>query len=158
MEERIVFYLCTYSGRASHSADRPWHRQTWCPLPTSLKLCSSAPRPACRLWLPGKQANRTQWTRRIIFVEGRDRDRLSHNSPHHQYFTPSREPNKSLWQIIISWKWWLAHLDVLNKELQQKGFIPRIPFRSYTPQISRRPVSDKLLTYHTDNLISACQT
>lgn len=113
--------------------------------------CSSAP--VCRWrrrrqrpadW--GSQANRhsTHWTRRIIFVEGRDRDRLSHNSPHHQYFTPSREPNKSLWliQIIIGRVRWLAHLEALRKELQQKG----LSRASYLDVMRQRSASDLPLT------------
>lgn len=94
----------------------------------------------------GSQANRhsTQWTRRIIFVEGRDRDRLSHNSPHHQYFTPSREPSKSLWliQIIICRIRWLAHLDALRKELQQKG----LSQASYLDVVRQRSATDLSLT------------
>lgn len=108
--------------------------------------CSSAPVCRCRPADWGYQANRhsTQWTRRIIFVEGRDRDRLSHNSPHHQYFTPSREPNKSLWliQIIISRIWWLAHLDALWKELQQKV----LSQASYLDVVCQRSLTELSLT------------
>lgn len=63
---------------------------------TSLPLRCTVPCLACSLELPGKRRS-THRTRRIIFVEGRDQDRLSHNSLHHQYFTASREPNKSLY-------------------------------------------------------------
>lgn len=49
----------------------------------------------------------------------------------------------------------LAHLDAVRKELQQKG----LSEASYcTTKISRWFVSDKFQTYHTDNLISGCQT
>lgn len=89
------------------------HSEHWCLTVLYLLPCSFAPVCHQRPEDWGSQANRhsTQWTRRIIFVEGRDRDRLSHNSPHHQYFTPSRELNKTLWliQIIISRIQWLAH-------------------------------------------------
>lgn len=96
-----IFWACFPVGRsplAQAQAVMPL-----CPLSTFLQLCFSVP-PWTEDW--GSRANRhsTQWTRQIIFVEGRDRDRLSHNSHHHHYFTPSREPSKSLWfiQIIIS--------------------------------------------------------
>lgn len=64
-----------------------------------LQLCSSCHHQPADC---GSQANRrsTQWTRRIIFVEGRDWDRLSHNSPHHQYFTPFREPRSDLCRLL----------------------------------------------------------
>lgn len=61
-------------------------------------------------------------------------------------------------QIIISRVWWLAHLDALMKELQQKGFLSLSQAHYCTPKISHWFVSDKFQTYHTDNLISGCQT
>lgn len=89
------------------------------------------------------RANRrgTRRTRRIIFVEGRDRDRSSHNStppPHHpshhptppfhcsiSISLPSGLPTKvSLSLIIISRMRQSAHLDALTGgEPRQKGFI-----------------------------------
>lgn len=84
------------------------------------------------------RANRrgTRRTRRIIFVEGRDRDRSSHNSPPPSTPTPpfhcsisislpSGMPTKvSLSQIIISRMQQSAHLDALTGgEPRQKGFI-----------------------------------
>lgn len=103
------------------------HIEPWFLPVLYLLLCSFAPVCHRQPADGGSRANRhsTQWTRRIILVEGRDRDRSSHNSPHHQYFTPSREANKSilLLQIIISTMQYLAHLGALRKELQQRGFI-----------------------------------
>lgn len=152
----LLSCLYIYSGRASQSADCPWHHQAYrvlippCPLPTSLQLCSSVPPSASRQRLPANRRS-TRWTRRIIFVEGRDWDRSSHNSPHHQYFAPSREANNSLSliQIIISRIWQLAHLNVLRKELQQKGLSQESHY------ISHRFVN-KFLTYLSDYLISGC--
>lgn len=87
------------------------------------------------------RANRrgTRRTRRIIFVEGRDRDRSSHNStpprppphptpPFHCSISislPSGMPTKvSLSLIIISRMRQSAHLDALaGGEPRQKGFI-----------------------------------
>lgn len=111
----------------------------------SLQLCSSVPPPARRLRHPGELAQySTQWTRRIIFVEGKDQDRSSHNSPHHQYFTPSGEPDKSLWftQIIIGRIQWLAHLDALRKEPQQKG----LSQASYSDVVRHWSATDLSLT------------
>lgn len=83
--------LQTYLGRSSQSANRPWRCQgRWAPIPACLYLLLHSSAPAChRQPADGcSRANwrRTPWTRRIILVEGRDRDRSSHNSHRHQCF------------------------------------------------------------------------
>lgn len=103
--------------------------------------CSSAPVCHCQPADWGSRANRhsTQWTRRIIFVEGRDRDRSSHNSPHHQYFIPSRELDKKVSYLhrLLSAEY---SAQLIWKELQQKGLSPA---SHCTPEISHWFVSDK---------------
>lgn len=102
--------------------------------------CSSAPvchrQPAD--W--GSRANRhsTQWTRRIIFVEGRDRDRSSHNSPHHQYFGPSRELDKKSLTYTDCYLQNTAHSS-FGKSSDKRVYLRR-------PIVRQRSATDSSLT------------